>query len=417
MDQNTRSRRVAFLLDNLAGGGAEKVMLNLAHGMAGLGHPVDLLVCKMEGALRDKIPENVNLVHLKASTSHLGILCALVADPATIQYVVKMFIGARKRKLPGTFRFMPALVDYLKTSQPAGLISALPRTNINAVLAKRYSGQATRVVVSVHVNYSFKEQEAQRNSKTEADCLQALVRRYYRQADVVVGVSKGVAENISEYAGIPRDRVTVVYNPIASPSIHTLARKNTRHPWLESGDLPVILGIGRFVAQKNFPLLLRAFARVREKIPARLILLGGDESSAEQCLQKEELAEMAVRLGVRDDFDMPGFVSNPYSYLKRAALFVLSSRYEGFGNVLVEALLCGCPVVSTDCPSGPAEILDGGMYGRLVPIDDEAALEDAMRWTLENPPDENFLRARGEEFSIENAAECYRSLIFESHAM
>jgi glycosyltransferase involved in cell wall biosynthesis len=413
MVQESQSRRVSFLLDNLAGGGAEKVILNLASGFARLGHPVDVLVCKMEGPLCDKIPENVNLVQLKASSSLRGFFYALVVDPASFRYVVKMFIQARK--LPGTFRFMPAVVDYLKTSHPAGLLSALPRANINAVLAKRCSGESTRVIVGVHVNYSVQEHEDQGDNKPGVGYMQAFVRRYYRQADAVVAVSKGVADDISKYLRLPRDRVTAIYNPIATREVQALARENTNHPWFESGNVPVILGIGRFVTQKNFPLLLRAFARVREKLPARLVLLGGDESSAEQCLQQKELAELAERLGVRDDFDMPGFVDNPFSYMRKAALFVLSSRWEGFGNVLVEALLCGCPVVSTNCPSGPTEILADGKYGRLVPIDDEGELADAICWTLDNPPDKEFLRARGEEFSVDNAVECYHRLIFDIH--
>lgn len=414
MVQETRSRRVAFLLDNLAGGGAEKVILNLAGGFAGLGHPVDVLVGKMEGALCDRIPGNVKVVPLKASSSLWGILYALFVDPASLRYVVRMSIQARK--LPGTFRFMPAVVDYLKTAHPAGLLAALPRANINAVLAKRGSGGSTRVIVGVHVNYSVQQQEDQAGDKPGDGHMQPLVRRYYRQADAVVAVSKGVADDSSGYLGLPRDRVTAIYNPIATRDIQVLARENTSHPWFESGNVPVILSIGRFAAQKDFPLLLRAFARLREKLPVRLVLLGGDETSAEQCLQRQGLADLAERLGVRDDFDMPGFVDNPFSYMRQAALFVLSSRYEGFGNVLVEALLCGCPVVSTNCPSGPAEILDNGKYGRLVPIGDEAELAEAIRWTLANPPDKAFLRARGEQFSVDNALERYRGLIFDNHA-
>jgi glycosyltransferase involved in cell wall biosynthesis len=413
MVQESRSGRVSFLLDNLAGGGAEKVILNLASGFARLGHPVDVLVCKMEGALRNKIPENVNVVQLKASSSLRGILYVLLVDPASLRHVVGMSIQARK--LPGTFRFMPAIVDYLKTAQPAGLLAALPRANVNAVLAKRYAGESTRVIVGVHVNYSVQQQEGQAGDKSGEGHIQPLVRRYYHQADAVVAVSNGVADDTSEHLGLPRDRVTAIYNPIATRDIQVLARENTSHPWFESGNVPVILGIGRFAAQKDFALLLRAFARVRGKQPLRLVLLGGDDSSAEQCLQQQRLAELAERLGVRDDFDMPGFVDNPFSYMRQAALFVLSSRYEGFGNVLVEALLCGCPVVSTNCPSGPAEILDNGKYGRLVPVGDEAELAEAIRWTLANPPEKAFLRARGEEFSVGNAIECYSRLVFGNH--
>lgn len=414
MNQAVQPARISFLLDNLAGGGAERVMLNLATGFARLGHPVDVLVCKMEGSLCDKIPKDVNVVQLKASSSRLGILYALVADPASFQYVVKM--AKLARKLPGTFRFLPALIRHLKKRQPAGLISALPRGNINAVLARRFSGASTRVIVGVHINYSVQQHDDQVGNKLKAQYMEHLVRRCYRQAHAVVAVSKGVADDVSEYLGIPQSRVSTVYNPIATRDIQAMAGESTSHPWLEAGDVPVILGIGRFVAQKDFPVLVKAFARIRKKLPARLVLLGGDESSAEQRLQQQRLVELAKRLGVEEDFDMPGFVDNPFSYLSKAALFVLSSRYEGFGNVLVEALLCGCPVVSTDCPSGPAEILADGKYGRLVPIGDEGELAEAIYWTLKNPPDKDFLRARGEEFSVENAVECYRRVLFDNCA-
>jgi glycosyltransferase involved in cell wall biosynthesis len=410
MNQSVQPARISFLLDNLTGGGAEKVILNLAGGFTKLGHPVDILVCKMEGVLCNSIPAGVNLVPLKASSPNLGILYAMRADPAGFSGVAAMF---PKRK---PFGFIPPIADHLKASRPAVLVSALPKSNINAVLAKYHSGTPTRVVVGVHINISTQEAECYSSGKSKLRYMRPLMQRCYRRADAVVAVSKGVEEDIVKYLGLDQDRVTTIYNPIETRQIETLSNESLNHPWFDAGTVPVILGIGRFVAQKDFPLLLRAFAKLREKRQARLVLLGGDESSAEQREHKQELSRLAARLGVQQDFDMPGFKVNPYTFLRQASVFVLSSRYEGFGNVLVEALLCGCPVVSTTCPSGPAEILSDGKYGMLVPVRDEHALAGAISDTLDNPPDGALLRARGEGFSIENAVERYRKVLLGNHS-
>jgi len=409
MDKDTQPARISFLLDSLSGGGAEQVILNLASGFAGLGYSVDVVVCKMKGALCNKIPENVNVVQLSAASSMRGILYALLADPGSLKCIAGMLL--KIRKISGVFKFMPAITDYLRTRQPAGLLAALPKANINAVLARRCSGESTRIVVGVHAMYSACNTE--NDGLEPADgYMQALVQRYYPEADAVVAVSNSAASDISRYLGMPRKRITAIYNPIATSDIQSLSEETPDHPWFQPDSTPVILGIGRFAAEKDFTLLLKAFAKVRARQSVRLVLLGGDESSAKQCRQKRELIEQAKQLGIQDDFDMPGFVDNPFSYLGRASVFVLSSRCEGFGNVLVEALLCGCPVVSTNCPGGPAEILENGKYGVLVPVGDECGLAEAICKTLNTPPDKEFLRARGGEFSIEKAVEGYRRLIF-----
>jgi len=410
MNQSVRPARISFLLDNLTGGGAEKVILNLAGGFTKLGHPVDILVCKMEGVLCNSIPAGVNLVPLKASSSNMGFLCAMRADPAGFRAIAGMLT---KRK---SFKFILPIAAHLQASRPDVLVSALPKSNINAILAKYYSGAPTRVVVGAHINISTQEAECYSSGKSKLRHMRPLMQRCYRRADAVVAVSEGVAEDIANYLGLDQGHVTTIYNPIETRQIETLSYESLNHPWFDAGTVPVILGMGRFVAQKDFPLLLRAFAKFREKRQARLVLLGGDESSAEQYEHKQELGRLAARLGVQEDFDMPGFKVNPYPFLGKASIFVLSSRYEGFGNVLVEALLCGCPVVSTNCPSGPAEILSDGKYGMLVPVGDESRLADAICETLDNPQNKAVLRARGAEFSIENAVERYRKVLLGSHS-
>lgn len=410
--QKTQPARISFLLDNLAGGGAEKVILNLARGFARLGHHVDLLVCKVEGVLSNSIPAGVNLVPLESASPVRGLLYAMKGDPAGVRQIMGAVVNSSKLRIPKGFRYIPAIAEHLKANKVDVLLSALPKSNINAVLAKHCCKAMTRVVVGAHINLSTQILESRSRGRNRLQHLQPVIQRCYRRADAVVAVSNGVEKDIVRYLGLPPEHVTTIYNPIGIPEMEALSRESLDHPWFEYGTVPVILGVGRFVAQKDFPLLLRAFAKVRQCRNVRLILLGGDETSGPQAEHRKELLGLADRLGVGEDFEMPGFKVNPYPYLRKASVFVLSSRYEGFGNVVVEALLTGCPVVSTDCPSGPAEILHDGEFGRLVPVDDETALADAICDTLDSPRNGEFLKVRGKVFSIERAVESYSKIFF-----
>ena len=151
---------------------------------------------------------------------------------------------------------------------------------------------------------------------------------------------------------------------------------------------------------------------MRRRVDARLVILGGDKSSAEQMAHRQELQNLATELGVGEDIALPGYQRDPHTFLRAARVFVLSSNFEGFGNVLVEALLEGCPVVSTDCPSGPSEILENGRYGKLVPVKDVARLSEAILDSLASEPDSDMLRQRGREFSLERAVEGYHRIFF-----
>lgn len=408
MEEPEQQVRIAFLLDNLSGGGAEKVILNLAAGFAQLGHTVDLLVCRPEGVLRNYIPAGVKLVPLRAVNSLRGTLAALFADPGGIREILGVI--ANRKKLPKAFRYLPAISHHLKTNKASLLVSALPKSNINAVLARRMSGADTRVVVGAHIHLSAQDREGASKGKKRINALRPMMRRYYSEADEVVAVSNGVARDTADYLGLRRQHVKTIYNPVAAKEMKGLSEMDPGHRWLEQSDIPVVLGIGRFVSQKDFPLLLKAFAELRKKREARLLLLGGDDSSDEQVRHRAELERLASELGIGEDVDMPGFKENPYPYFRRASVFALSSRFEGFGNVLVEALFCGCPVVSTDCPSGPSEILRDGEFGALVPVGDASGLAEAIDTALEQPVDGNVLRARGEEFSVDRAVDNYNNL-------
>jgi glycosyltransferase involved in cell wall biosynthesis len=265
--------------------------------------------------------------------------------------------------------------------------------------------------VSERHNLSFRIQ-----SKPRQRALPRLMRRTYAMADAIVAVSKTVADDLGSVAGIPRHSITTIYNPVVTPNLPSRASESMDHPWFAPGAPPVVLSVGRLAPVKDFPVLLRAFARVRAVRDAKLIILGEGKDAPETSRRRAELMALATELGVAADVQLPGFAQNPLAYMARAAVFVLSSTWEGFGNVLVEALACGCPVVSTDCPSGPAEILDRGRYGRLVPVCDDVAMAEAILATLDAPPDPEVLRARGALFSADRAVESYLAALFGAPA-
>jgi glycosyltransferase involved in cell wall biosynthesis len=240
--------------------------------------------------------------------------------------------------------------------------------------------------------------------------LPPLLKRAYLMADAIIAVSNGVADDLAATTGIPRDRITTVYNPVVDLELIAKARQPLEHPWFAPHEPPVILGVGRLHPQKDFATLIRAFARVRASRPARLVILGAESSGDSAYIA--ELRALPARLGVAHDVDLPGFAPNPIAYMSRAATLVLSSSHEGLGNVLIEALACGTPVVSTDCPSGPREILDHGRFGPLVPIGDDDAMAAAIQTALDDPVSTELLRSRAELFTVERAVNRYLELMF-----
>lgn len=379
------------------GGGAERVMLNLARALGDQGHRVDLVMARVAGRFLDEIPETVNLVDLGVRSA-LQLLPALPRAPGPVLRLVPALLGP---DAPWVLGAVPALARYLRRSRPDAMLAALNYPNITALLARQVSGVGTPTVVSVHNHLTTSLAHA---VKPRMKAIPQLLRRFFPQADGVVTVSDGLADDLSQVAGLPRAAITTIYNPVVTPEIADRARQAAPHSWFQDGSPPVIVGAGKLKPQKDFPTLVRAFARVRRERAARLIILGDGNGQA-------KLVSLARELGVAEDLELPGFVANPYAYMARASAFVLSSAWEGFGNVLVEAMACGCPVASTDCPSGPAEILDHGAYGPLVPVGDDAALAGAIGSVIDQPPDIARLQARAAEFTAARAAERYLEVI------
>ncbi len=356
---------ISLFIPNLDGGGAERVMLHLAEGFAKRGFDVDLVVAQAEGAYLSKIPDTIRLVNLDA-------------------------------KSPVILFKTLALKQYLKQEQPAFLISTLDIFS-SATWAKRLAGVNTQVVMCVQTNLSQQFQD--RHAMLMQKIKWAVVQRFYPWADAIVTASEGVARDIEQHAKISMQQMTVSHYPVVTADFSEKAQEAIADPWFADDQPPVLLGVGRIVKQKSFATLIQAFARVRQCCPARLMILG-DVDPREPGV-KPELEGLIKKFGLQDDVLFLGFVENPYAYMARANVFVLSSIYEGFGNVVAEAIAAGTPVVSTDCESGPAEILNKGQYGELVPVGDHEAMANAIVATLNQPMDTQVLKVRSQAFTID----------------
>lgn len=358
--------RVALFMSALDGGGAERVMLNVGQGLVRRGIAVDLLLVYPTGPYTSQIDPGIRVVDLDCTRLITAV---------------------------------PALARYLRRERPNALIAALEDNNVVVLLARALSCTAMRCIVTVHNHLSL---EARYATKLRQRFAPHVARLFYRFADTVVAVSRGVAEDLASH-GVPQRLIRVVYNPIYSADLLARAAQPIDHPWLGKAGPPVIMAVGRLVPQKDHATLLDAFARIRHDRTARLLLLGdGPERAA--------LEARAGALGIADAVAFIGFVDNPYAWMARATTVVLSSVFEGFGNVLVEAMAVGTPVVSTDCPSGPAEVLKGGRFGRLVQPRDPAALAEAILATLDEPPPASRLSERAAVFSLEQAVDTYQRL-------
>jgi glycosyltransferase involved in cell wall biosynthesis len=333
--------RLAIFLPGLYDGGAERTLLNLAEGIAIRGFPVDLVLSRAEGPYMAEIPDLVRVVDLKAARV---LMC------------------------------MPALVHYLRSERPVALLSTL-YANLIAVLARRIAGVPQRVVLNEQNNLtSVSSGENDLRWKLYPE----LAKWLYPWADGITAVSKGVADDLSQAIKVSPSHIQVIYNPIVTPELQKKSEAFFDHPWFRADEPPVILGVGRLTAQKAFNVLIEAFAQVRKSQPTRLLILGEGE-------ERPMLEALIKQLGLEQDIQLPGFVSNPYPYMAHATLFVLSSRWEGLPTVLVEAMSLRTPVIATDCPSGPQEILRNGKYGQLVPVNDACALALAIQSFLANP--------------------------------
>lgn len=353
---------VSLFLPSLRGGGAERVMVTLANGFAERGFKVDIVLAAAEGPYFSEVSDAVRIVDLKASRVATSI---------------------------------PKLARYLRKQRPRALLSTLRHANIAAAMAHKLSGSQS-ILVLREANHVRNE-----DFKSLAGGFNAILYRWaHRNAHGVVGVSDGVSASVANVVG-PGCNVVTIYNPVDVDSVITLSHGEMLPNVISAGD-KVVLSVGRLTEQKDYPTLMKAFAEVRRHMPAKLIILGEGQ-------ERQKLSDLAESLSISEDVFMLGFVANPYAFMRRADVFVLSSLWEGLPNTLIQAMACDTPVVSTDCPSGPAEILEGGKWGELVPVGDHVALADAMAKNLASS--KRTVADRAMDFAAAIAIERYLNLL------
>jgi glycosyltransferase involved in cell wall biosynthesis len=394
---STTPRKIAIFMRSMQGsGGAERAMLNLAQGLVDQGQRVDMVMARRTGHFLDEISPAIRVVDLKVRSAleSLPLLPRLGGDA---WFWARMIFAPKPHFALGALR---PLTRYLRQERPDVLISAMDYPNAVAIMASSLAGNGVPVIATAHSTLSV---EVACSGRPRIRAQLEVARRFYPRAHALVAVSHGVADDLSRVLGMEREAVQTIYNPVVSPDLLKKAAEPLDHPWFSGNGPEVVLAVGGLKPAKDFATLLRAFAIARRERSLRLLILGEGKL-------RRSLEELAGELGLSDDLLMPGFVDNPYQYMARASLMVVSSIYEGMSMVLAEALACGCPVVSTDCPSGPAEIVDHGRYGALVPVRDENSLAQAMLRSFESGCDKELLRARSRDFSVERAARQYREL-------
>jgi len=377
-------------------------MLNLIAGFLAQGRTVDLVLCQAKGVYLGEIPAGAKMIELRATGSIQSRWHAAMGNRGKIPALLRPVLLARK--IAPEIARIRSLQHYLQQARPDIILSALTYANLVALWAKRLSGTRVPVVISERIALSNYCTASSNARKWRWRYLPDMVRHTYPDADAVVAVSEHVANDLVCSIGLDRQSVSTVYNPVVDDTLRTRAHQALAHPWFTPGAAPVVLSAGRLTEQKDFATLLHAFARLRAVREARLVILG------EGRLRKK-LEALAEHLGIRADVDLPGFVENPFKYMARASVLVLSSRYEGLPGVLIQALACGCPVISTDCPGGSREILAEGRYGTLVDVGDTAGIAAAILETLDNPTPTDRLRQRADDFTVAHSVSNYLELL------
>lgn len=359
--------RLAIFMPSFGDGGVERMLVNLAGGLADRGVEVDFVTRRRAEPYLEALDSRVRLVETGRS---------------------------------GLVGIQPVLQRYLRAAKPDFVLCGKDRAALAFLLARALVRGRSRLVMRPGTNFSARLAESSPWSRWRK---RWLIRITHRAAAAVVGNSADIVTDIAAVAGLAPERVHLIRNPVVTARLAQQAAAPLEHPWFGAGEPPLVMGVGRLGQVKGFDVLLQAFARVRRRRACRLMILGEGRLRA-------ELEAEAARLGVAEDFALPGFDPNPYRYLSRAALFVLSSRREGSPNALTEALALGTPVVATDCPSGPRELLADGKVAPIVPVDDVAALAAAMERALDAPGDAGLRRAAVQEYTVDTCAGRYQAL-------
>src|SRR3990172_6776906 len=358
---------IALLISSFSLGGVQRIMVNMANELTKRGFSVALVAVSGKGPLRAKVSPQVTIRDLKSSRVLFGI---------------------------------SRLVRFFKVERPAVFISGQTHLNAISSIANKISGGPSYLIVVEHNHMS----SVIKSESKWVDRLRPLwARVFYPWANEILAVSEEVAADLSRLSGIDRERIKVVYNPIIDPNVLQEKDLVVDHPWFEDSKIPVVIGVGRLSAQKGFANLIQAMAKVDKVNTARLVILGEGEERA-------NLERLAHDLGLGGKVWMPGYVENPFAYIKRADLFVLSSFWEGLPSVLVEAMACGTSVLSTNCPAGPRGILEDGKVGKLIPVGDVDAMADGILYCLSHPQEPEALINQARRFLSSTAVQGYIDL-------
>lgn len=362
---------VSILLPDLRGGGAERITVNLVNELVSRGFNVDLVLLSATGPFLENLDSNVHVVDLKVQRMRSVLL---------------------------------SLMRYLRMAKPDALLACMWPLTIISVLAQRLSYVGTRLVVAEHNTWSLSQAEY---SGLQQFIIKITMQILFPFADAIVAVSDGAADDLAKFSRVDLKKISTIYNPVTDSSLIESKCDNqlssSTHGWNSAAFR--ILNVGTLKDQKNQELLIRAFSKLPAEIGAHLLILGDGEL-------RDKLELLIVELGIQGHVSMPGFISDPGPYYRHASLFALSSDWEGLPTVIIEALAVGTPVVSTDCPSGPREILCNGQFGRLVPVGDTAAFATAMAESLSTTHDRDALKARSRDFSIDKAVDKYVALFY-----
>lgn len=373
-------RRLMVIIHGLRGGGSERVVINLLRGLDRDKFLITLVL--YERIFDFPLPDNVETIILDIYASKNPFKLA----KGFILKVIKLSRLIRKHR-------------------PDVIFSLLTSTNVASILAKLLSGARCRLIVSEHTHPSVNL-----SNEIYGGITKNFVRLFYRYADKIIAVSNGIKEDLIKNFGVSESKTVVIYNPVDIDEIEMLSQEKVNHQWLNN-KIPVIVSVGRLRKQKGYPYLIMAFSIVRESFPCKLLIIGEGE-------EREKLISMVKKYNLEKDIEFLGFQKNPFKYMVRSSVFVLSSLYEGFGNVIVEAMALGLPVISTDCPSGPSEIIEDMKNGILVPVGDEHSLARAILSVLTNGKLRESLREhaknRAKIFSLKRIIKSYTEVFNEN---
>ena len=362
--------KICFFFHRFDDGGAEKTTICLANELAERGHDVSILVRYDYGPVRERVSKAVKILDM-----HLPENGKLIKNIRNVNFLRKL----------------------INTGQYDVLVAVLSEMGQVAAVAHAFSNRKTPLICVLHStvsqeNYSFKAVRYR------------LLKFFDKQYDAVVAVSKAVEKDYNDLCQPKEKHTLTIYNPVVNQELKACALEDPDHPWLKPGrDFYTLILAGRLMPEKNHALMLKALKLVRQEADVRLILLGEGEL-------KESLRRQCKDLEIAEWVDFHGYVKNPYCFMKACDAVVISSLYEGLPTVLIEALACGCRIVSVDCPSGPDEILEHGKYGILVETENAEALKEGILMGLKQQPDVDALEERAEDFSVEKAVKKYEQL-------